>query len=211
LWLNIAWVAVMIIAAAMAITGRAGIKYRYLAPALGLSILVNVVVNGLIYIFLIVGWPDFLDARYIIPIMGMVIGNTLGATVIGIRSFFNGLSKDSNVYQYYLMCGATKGEALFRFMSKAMQDAFSPNIASTATIGLIWLPGMMTGQILGGASPVTAIKYQIMIIISIFVGGVITVWLSLLISKRFVFDDYDLFDQGIFRGQKAKKAHTAKS
>jgi putative ABC transport system permease protein len=56
---------------------------------------------------------------------------------------------------------------------------------------------MMTGQILGGSDPLTSIKYQIMIIVGIFVGQVISVFVSLVISKRFVFDKYDLFDKSV--------------
>ena len=59
-----------------------------------------------------------------------------------------------------------------------------------SVMGLISLPGMMTGQILGGASPATAIKYQIMIMIAIFVGCVLSLTLSLWYANVKIFDKY---------------------
>lgn len=87
-------------------------------------------------------------------------------------------------YKYSLIAGATRSEALRPFISEALKISFAPTIASNATIGLIWLPGMMTGQILGGSDPMTAIKYQILIVISIFVGGVVTVFTALSLSRN---------------------------
>jgi len=57
-----------------------------------------------------------------------------------------------------------------------------------AIVSLISLPGMMTGQILGGSSPSVAIKYQIMLMITIFVSSIITVVLTIFISNKFIFD-----------------------
>jgi len=196
--INIGWTIIMIIAAAYTIVERVELKMKHFFPPLLFGIIGGILVNGSIFAFVLVGVDPFFDARYLIPIMGMLIGNSLNSAIIGVRSFFRKLSNDVERYRYYLMCGATRNEALFQFISEAMQDAFSPTIASTATIGLIWLPGMMTGQILGGSDPITAIKFQIMIIITIFVGSVITLFISLNLSKRFVFDDYDMFDKSIY-------------
>ncbi|HDG98995.1 MAG TPA: ABC transporter permease, partial [Desulfobacterales bacterium] len=68
-----------------------------------------------------------------------------------------------------------------------------------ATIGLVALPGMMTGVILGGANPVTAIKYQIAIMIAIFTGTAITVVLGILMTIRSSFTPYGVLDVDSFR------------
>lgn len=198
IFVNIGWMILMILAASFTIVERVELKFKYFFLPILLGIAVSVLINGSVFAFIIVGSESFFDARYIIPIAGMLIGNSLNSAIIGVRSFFKKISDDVERYRYYLMCGATRNEALFQFISEAMQDAFSPTIASTATIGLIWLPGMMTGQILGGSDPVTAIKFQIMIIITIFVGSVVTVFISLNLSKLFSFDDYDMFDKKVF-------------
>lgn len=68
-----------------------------------------------------------------------------------------------------------------------------------ATIGLVSLPGMMTGQILSGSSPLIAIKYQIMIMLAIFSGTVLSVYLGIRLSNYFVFDERDVLDQSILK------------
>ena len=71
-----------------------------------------------------------------------------------------------------------------------------------ATMGIVFLPGMMTGQILGGAAPLTAIRYQIAIMVSIFAIGSLTVTLTILMSLRISFDGYGLPRPALFRKQK---------
>jgi len=204
-WLNLLWVLMMIFAACFTIIKRSELKQRkFFIPVL-IGVLANIILNAAIFSFIIVGKHNFFYARYLIPIIGMIIGNCLSSAIIGLRSFYQEISKEEERYRYYLMCGATKNEALFPFFSDALKNAFSPSIASTATIGLIWLPGMMTGQILGGSDPTTAIKYQIIIMIAIFVGGVVTVFLSLMLSKDFAFDEYYMFDKSIYLEKKQAK------
>lgn len=194
IFINILWVIIMIVVATFLITKRSEINNRtFFFPVL-FSVLTGFLFNTAIFSLLIIGLEDFFNARYIIPIAGMLIGNSITASIMGLRSFFNNLTDDNEKYQYYLMTGATKKEALFDFIKKSLQDAFNPVIASTATIGLIWLPGMMTGQILGGSNPITAIKYQIIIVIAIFVSSVINVILCINISKRLIFDNRDMID-----------------
>lgn len=181
--INMAWVFLMIIAAGFTITKRSDISLsRYYLPVTA-GIIVNVLINGLVFAFFIFEDNSFFSARYIIPVMGMVIGNTLNTAIVAIRAYFSSLKKERQKYRYYLMLGASENEALYKFSSEAMKIAFSPMLASVATMGLIWLPGMMTGQILGGSNPLTAIKYQFLIMIAIFTGSVITVAVTLKIAQ----------------------------
>jgi putative ABC transport system permease protein len=192
IWINLAWVLVMINAAAFMVVRRSDLRQKYFYLPITFAVVANVIINGAVFTFIIVGADNIFGARYLIPIMGMVIGNTLNSSIIGLRSFFNFLKKDEQLYKFYLMCGATREEALFGFTGRALKEAFNPVIASTAVIGLIWLPGMMTGQILGGSDPMLAIKYQIIIVLAIFAGSVITVFTALYISRIIAFNKFEL-------------------
>ncbi len=101
-------------------------------------------------------------------------------------------------YRWELGNGATRSEALLLFIRFALQRAFNPLIATTAIMGLISLPGMMTGQILGGSDPMVAVKYQIMILVVIFASTSLNVWLTLKLSDRIAFDAWDNFRPEIF-------------
>ena len=131
-------------------------------------------------------------AQYFIPISGMILGNMLSANVIALNSFYGSLNRERQLYLYLLGNGASPSEALTPFMREALIKSFNPTIASMAVMGLIALPGTMTGQILGGSSPSVAIKYQIMLMITIFASSLISVLLTLWISRKKTFDKYGM-------------------
>ena len=135
--------------------------------------------------YMVLELENIFDARYFIPISGMIMGNMLSANVIALNSYKNNFERERQLYIYRLANGATYQEANTPFIKGALIQSFNPTIASMAIMGLISLPGTMTGQILGGSSPDIAIKYQIMLMSSIFVASFISVLITLLlISKK---------------------------
>ena len=98
--------------------------------------------------------------------------------------------------------GASLREAIDPFLSQALKASISPHIATMTTMGLVALPGMMTGQILGGALPIKAIKYQLAIMVCIFTTMVFSTWLNLLLSRRVAFNRYGMLKQDIFANKK---------
>lgn len=199
IYINVLWVIIMVIAAGTSVTNRSNLPRKTFLIPITASVLTNVIINLLFFAFLILGSERIASARYLIPIMGMVIGNTLNSSIVGIRSYVNVIMKNEDEYKYNLMCGANLNEAQKNFISQALKDALNPGIASTAVIGLIWLPGMMTGQILGGSDPMLAIKYQIVIVITIFVGSVITLIVGIQLIKRLSFDEYGNFRRELYK------------
>ena len=122
----------------------------------------------------------------------MILGNMLSANVIALNAFYGSLDRECQLYFYLLANGATRGEATAPFMREALIKSFNPTIASMAVMGLVALPGTMTGQILGGSSPNVAIKYQIMLMITIFSSSLISVLLTLWAAKHRSFDSWGI-------------------
>ena len=119
----------------------------------------------------------------------MVLGNSLNHNIVGLTAFFKGLRQDQELYYFLLTNSGSSRLALRPFIQDALIKGLNPLLATMSVIGLISLPGMMTGQILGGASPAVAIKYQVMIMLAIFVGCTLTLVLSILLSKQLAFDE----------------------
>lgn len=192
-WLNLGWMLVMIIVSDIATIDRSEMKLRplflpvFLATVLGMATIV------FFFLGLVIRLPDVTEAQYLIPITGMILGNCLRSNVIGIHAFYYSLHRDRSLYQYYLASGATRNEALFPFYTNALKQVANPTLATMATIGLVSLPGMMTGQILSGSSPLTAIRYQIMIMVAIFSGTIMTVFFAIKLMNPVVFDRADRF------------------
>ncbi|GAA5522647.1 iron export ABC transporter permease subunit FetB [Aliifodinibius salicampi] len=199
-WINAAWIMIMVIVADFATIDRSGLKRKMslLIPIFAATFL-GIIVIDLFFLEAVIQLPKFLAAQYAIPITGMVLGNCLRSNVIGINAFYYSLSNHKERYQFYLACGASRTEALESFISEALKKSANPTLASMATIGLVSLPGMMTGQILSGSSPLIAIKYQIMIMVAIFSGTILSVFLSIRLTNFFVFEDTDMLDESILK------------
>jgi putative ABC transport system permease protein len=200
-WVNTAWIMIMVVVADFATIDRSNLNrsWSLILPIFGATFFGIILIN-LFFLELVIQLPTFLEAQYAIPITGMVLGNCLRSNVIGINDFYYNLKDNKERYQFFLACGATRSEALRPFFRQALQKSANPTLASMATIGLVSLPGMMTGQILSGSSPMTAIQYQIMIMLAIFSGTILSVYLAILFSNRFVFFDNDMIDPSIFKG-----------
>lgn len=188
-WLvNLSWVLIMIAVTAYTVTDRAQLSRKLFILPVFISIFISLALVDLYLLGVVLKLNFIFEARYFIPITGMLIGNTLADMVISLNNFYKGISKQQTTYRFALANGATRSEALSLFMREAIRVTMSRGIATTAVMGLVSLPGMMTGQILGGSSPSVAIKYQILIMLTIFVSSLVTNVLTLLFSCRNAFD-----------------------
>jgi len=207
-WLNILWVLVMILVGIFTTIRRVGLRWKDFVVPFFIAGLTSVVIIDAFFLGYVIRLDYLFDARYFIPITGMILGNSLNHNVVGMSTYFNGLSEKSELYYFLLTNTANPRLALRPFIAKAIQQGLNPLIATMSVIGLISLPGMMTGQILGGSSPTIAIKYQIMIMLAIFVGCTINLVVSILISNVFVFDKYGRFREEVLTSQRSSEGNS---
>jgi putative ABC transport system permease protein len=196
-WLNAAWIIIMIVVADWATTDRSDLKFKPLFIPIFVATFIGIGIIDLFFLEVVIDLPQVLSAQYAIPITGMILGNCLKSNVVGLRAFYYTLHEHRERYHYYLCSGATRYEAVKPFFRHALQEAANPTLASMATIGLVSLPGMMTGQILSGSPPMVAIQYQILISIAIFAGTIFSVFLAIWISNYTVFDNQDRLNEQI--------------
>jgi putative ABC transport system permease protein len=197
-WVNLLWLGMMLIVADVSIIRRSGFRLKRFVVPLFCALTAGIAIPLCVFVGLVLWKPNLLDARFVIPIGGMILGNCLRANIIGIGRFYQDIRKSEKLYLQNLAFGATREEATRPFMADAFQAAMTPTIATMATIGLVSLPGMMTGVILGGTNPDTAIKYQIAIMLSILAGTAITVFLAVQLTARQSFDSYGVLRKDIF-------------
>ena len=115
--------------------------------------------------------PDpWYNPRYALPLLGMILGNTMTGISLGLHSLTNGLAGERAAVEARLALGSHRNEAFRPVVRSALRNALMPIINAMAATGLVSLPGMMTGQILAGAEPMDAVRYQILIMFLI-AGG----------------------------------------
>ena len=198
-YINLGWVVIMLFISTYTVIQRSGLKFKLFFIPVLLSGIISITVTDAYFLGFVIKLNSIFDARYFIPITGMLLGNTIKNVIISLDVYYKRIDEDQNFYRWCLANGATRKEALFPFMQNALRVAFNPMIATTAIMGLISLPGMMTGQILGGSNPNVAVKYQILLLITIFSAAILNVVLAILFSNRIAFDSYDNLKKEIFR------------
>nr|AGL45584.1 sensitive to aluminum rhizotoxicity 2 protein [Medicago sativa] len=108
--------------------------------------------------------------RYIIPIAGMMVGNSMTVTGVTMKRLRDDIKAQMNLVETALALGATPRQATHQQVKRALIIALSPVVDNTKTVGLISLPGAMTGLIMGGASPLEAIQLQI-VVMNMMIGA----------------------------------------
>lgn len=126
--------------------------------------------------------------RYAIPLLGMVLGNTLNGLSLGIDRFTDQLVTQRGLIEMRLCLGATRWEAAREPIRNAVRTGMIPIINSMSVVGLVSLPGMMTGQLLAGADAINAVKYQIMIMFVIAAGTALGTVTAVLLSYHRLFN-----------------------
>lgn len=127
---------------------------------------------ALIYFnFIVLNVSPWFNPRYVIPIAGMMIGNAMTGVTLGVQSLLENMVNNRQKVEASLMLGATPTQAVKPYVNSAFDSAVLPTINNMVGMGIVFLPGMMTGQILAGLSPTTAIFYQLAIMLGIL-GGV---------------------------------------
>ncbi len=197
-YINTIYVLIMITVATFSVVHSAKLKLACLAFPTFTAIVIPQAVMLILFNLLTVGISHVLDAKYLVPIGGMLLGNCLSGNIITLSSFYKNVKKDEKRYLYTLALGASRIQALLPYLRESLLASISPILATMATIGLVSLPGMMTGQILGGSVPLVAIKYQIAIMIAIFVAKFFSSLFAVLFSLSTAFDGYDMLKKKIF-------------
>ncbi|XP_022746413.1 protein ALUMINUM SENSITIVE 3-like [Durio zibethinus] len=133
----------------------------------GASILAGTAVTMLVLVVLNV-FP--FTPRYIIPVAGMMVGNAMTVTGVTMKRLRDDIKIQMNLVETALALGATPRQATLEQVKRALVIALSPVLDNAKTVGLISLPGAMTGLIMGGASPLEAIQLQI-VVMNMLIGA----------------------------------------
>ena len=173
------WVGVMVVFAAWTTQRRA----PEVPGVLGLG-LVAYGASCLVSLGVLFGLSVFpMDGRTVVPLAGMVIGNSLAATVLVGRRLVGELSDHRDEVEARLALGMTSREAAQPFLRSAARTALVPQIETTKAVGIVFLPGAMVGLILAGADPIDAVRVQIAVMYLVL-GSVATTTTVVAIGVR---------------------------
>ena len=173
--LNAAWTVLLVFAfmvffAARIIRNRVKEKRISFFWPVFASMILSYTTVTIVVVSVVVRADPWWTPRYFIPIGGMVIGNSMNAIAIALERLVSELKKRRAEVEMMLSLGANYKEASRDMVKEAMRAGMIPSINSLMAVGIVFLPGMMTGQILAGADPLLAIRYQI-VVMAMLVGS----------------------------------------
>lgn len=189
--LTAAVVAVMVAFAGYEVTARQTRTFTaWWLPGIGASsMLVAGVTVTLIALTTQVRPEPWHDPRYAIPLLGMVLGNAMTGVSVGLERLLSAAARERAAIEARLSLGHSFAEATSGLRRDAVRSGLIPTINSMSAAGIVFLPGMMTGQILAGVEPVQAVKYQILIMFLIAGGTGLGVVVAVVAASRRLTDD----------------------
>jgi putative ABC transport system permease protein len=191
---SLAWVALL----ALVMLGVAGREVRarqhrrlkgWWSFHLGtLSMFVSSFAVTVLALAVIIGAAPWYTPQYAIPLLGMLLGNTMTGVSLGMDRLTQTAWEQRAVIETRLMLGQDWNQAIGDIRRHSIRSGMIPIVNAMAAAGLVSLPGMMTGQILAGAPPAEAVKYQILIMFLISAGTILGTTVAVWLASRRLFD-----------------------
>lgn len=168
LW-TLALALVMVLIAGREVYARQTTRFKgWAGYALNTGPLMAVCMTATLFgVGILIGPEPWYAPRYILPVLGMMLGNTLTGISLGLETLTTAASRERAAIEARIALGAERMQSLESTLRRALKTGMMPIVNAMAASGIVSLPGMMTGQILSGVDPVDATKYQLLIMFMI--------------------------------------------
>lgn len=193
------WHPVVLLLAAMTVIAgwvssrRSPVKYAGMITDGMLSVWISAWLVTAFGLYVVMRIDPWFDPKYAIPVMGIVLGNVLTGVALGLERVTEELDARRDQIETLLALGASRWEAFKPAAQNAVRAATIPVINALTVVGIVSLPGVMTGQVLAGQSPDQAIRYQIVIMFLISAASGLGTACAVLLAYRRMFDPWHRF------------------
>lgn len=183
---------VLMVAAMIGFAGREAVarssrRYAGIWLDAWLTMALSCLVVGGAVTQVVVGVRPWYDPQYVIPLLGMILGNSLNGISLALERLLEHLDSRRAEVELLLAFGATRAEALREPRRSALRTGLIPIINAMTAAGIVSLPGMMTGQILAGAPPMQAVAYQVVVMFMLAGANAMgSILISLAATRRLV-------------------------
>ncbi|HTV20609.1 MAG TPA: iron export ABC transporter permease subunit FetB [Polyangiaceae bacterium] len=194
-WLVLLVLGVMLAAAARAASGgrgssaeRArGVRMKRLWPVNASALTIGSGFTLFYVTQVVLRVSPWYEPRYLIPLFGMIVGNAMNGAALAAERLDAEMQRERRTVEAYLALGATPARASAELVRRALTASAIPSINGLMVVGLVQLPGMMTGQILAGASPTIAVRYQVVVAFMLAFATALTSVIVVLWRRRAFF------------------------
>jgi len=190
---------VMLFFAVITVGGRVEQRLPHFYRVVGSAMLIGCGSGTFYLVYIVLGLSPWYEPRYLIPLAGMILGNAMTGAALAAERLAGEMSIRQAEIETLLCFGASPRQACRSSIRAAFRAALIPAINAMAAMGVVFLPGMMTGQILSGTAPILAVKYQIAIMCVITGSVALTTSLILLRGYRGYFTTAEQLRRDLLR------------
>src|SRR5699024_5711093 len=160
---------------------------------IAVAMFIGIILNLTYFMFVILQFDPWYNPQFFIPIGGMIIGKTMTGVSVRVNHVLTGMRDRKEQIEGALMLGASPKRAAKSIVDDAFDQAMLPTINAMVGMGIVFLPGMMTGQIIAGQEPISAIKYQISVMLGVAGTVSLTVLIFLHLAYKMFFNERNQF------------------
>ena len=187
LWLTSLWLILMSAVVAFGTCRRARLPLRLL-PSVAAGTFISTLLALLYLVFVVLRPANPLSARWMVPIAGVLMGHVLTTNISGLNAFYRQLKAGRVEFETLTGNGLSHFKALKPFLGSALRAMAVPAITNLSWTGILALPLLLSGQLLAGLSPVTAVELTVLLMVACLATSVVALLLTLWIADRFTFD-----------------------
>lgn len=165
---------VMLTIATITARNRISKKIPQILPIIFGSLFFSTALTLIYTNFLIIQPDTWYEPQYLIPLGGIVLGNAMNGAAIAGERLVSTISSSRLEIETYLSLGATPQQAVINYRKEAIRAGLIPTLNQMMVVGIVTLPGMITGQLLSGIDPLDAASYQILIMLMLAFTNLIT-------------------------------------
>ena len=198
------WPVILVVLVMMAVAVYNGVrrqsaKFRGMTIAMSVSIAAATILVLFVVVVVVIKAKPWFEPQVVIPIAGMTIAASMNAATLGMNRLSADLKLRKKEVEAALALGASPRVAVHPLLKDAAKSAMLPSINALMIVGVVQLPGMMSGQILSGIDPIQAINYQIVVMYMICAAAAITSYAILFQSYRKFFTSREQLLPGLFQ------------
>ncbi len=188
--LDATWMVLMTAAAAFSIANRSCLRWQKLLLPVAAGLFVSVVLACVYMLVAVVRPANITNTSCIVPVFGLLLSGVQSVGKAVLEAFYSELRRNSGLYFYLLGNGASHKEAILPFLRDALKKGYAPLVANVSVAGIVTMPGMMMGAMLGGVGPGFAAVWQIGIAACVFAAPIVFTAVVLYLADNRVFDRY---------------------
>ena len=162
---------------------------RFLLPV-SVGLLVSSLFVGAYLLWACLPAEDGFGARWFVPVMALLVGQTLTSIIRGLSTYQSALKADEQQYEFLRGNGTNHLHAVLPFVRRALQQVFAPTAANLSVMGVYAMPLLLCGIFIAGVAPVNALMVTLMLIFGCLAASVIALAVTLWLADRQLFDKY---------------------